>query len=42
MALPEPISQEPAIGEVLSLLAGVGATQHLTGTKPARGHAAAT
>ena len=31
MPLPEPTSQEPAIGEVLALLAGVGARQQLTG-----------
>jgi hypothetical protein len=42
MPLPEPTSQEPAIGEVLALLAGASATPHPTGTKPARDHRAAT
>jgi len=36
MPLPEPTSQEPAIGEVLALLAGADMRQHLTGTEPAR------
>jgi hypothetical protein len=35
LPLPEPASQEPAIGDVLDLLAGVGAGQQLTGTRPA-------
>ena len=35
LPLPEPASQEPAIGEVLALLAGAGAGQQLTGTRPA-------
>jgi hypothetical protein len=35
LPLPEPASQEPAIGEVLALLAGVGAGQQLTRTRPA-------
>jgi predicted DNA-binding transcriptional regulator YafY len=38
MPLPEPTSQEPAIGEVLALLAGAGARQHLTGMESPRGH----
>ena len=38
MPLPEPTSQEPAIGEVLALLAGADARQPLAGTEPARGH----
>jgi hypothetical protein len=33
--LPEPASQEPAIGDVLALLAGAGARPLLTGTGPA-------
>jgi hypothetical protein len=32
LPLPEPASQEPAIGEVLALLVGASAAQHLTGT----------
>ena len=32
--LPEPATQEPAIGEVLALLAGAGARLQLTGTGP--------
>jgi hypothetical protein len=36
--LPEPASQEPAIGEVLALLAGADARLQLTGTGPAWGH----
>jgi hypothetical protein len=35
LPLPEPASQEPAIGDVLALLAGAGAGQPLTGTRPA-------
>jgi hypothetical protein len=35
LPLPEPASQEPAIGDVLALLAGAGAGQQLTGTRPA-------
>ena len=35
LPLPEPASQEPAIGEVLALLAGAGARLQLTGTRPA-------
>jgi len=35
LRLPEPASQEPAIGEVLALLAGAGARLQLTGTGPA-------
>ncbi len=38
MPLPEPTSQEPAIDEVLALLAGADTGQHLTGTDPVRGH----
>jgi hypothetical protein len=38
LPLPEPASQEPAIGEVLALLAGAGARLQLTRTGPARGH----
>ena len=34
LPLPEPASQEPAIGEVLALLAGTGARLQLTGTGP--------
>jgi hypothetical protein len=33
LPLPEPASQEPAIGDVLALLAGAGAGQQLTGTR---------
>ena len=35
LPLPEPTSQEPAIGEVLALLAGADARLQLTGTGPA-------
>jgi hypothetical protein len=35
MPLPEPTSQQPAIGEVLALLARVGAGRQLTGGNPA-------
>jgi hypothetical protein len=35
LPLPEPASQEPAIGGVLALLAGAGARLRLTGTGPA-------
>jgi hypothetical protein len=35
LPLSEPASQEPAIGDVLALLAGAGAGQQLTGTRPA-------
>ena len=35
LPLPEPATQEPAIGEVLALLAGAGARLQLTGTRPA-------
>ena len=34
LPLPEPASQEPAIGDVLALLAGAGARPQLTGTGP--------
>jgi hypothetical protein len=34
LPLPEPASQEPAIGDVLALLAGAGARLQLTGTGP--------
>ena len=37
LPLPEPASQEPAIGDVLALLAGAGARLQLTGTGPACG-----
>jgi predicted DNA-binding transcriptional regulator YafY len=39
MPLREPTSQEPAIGEVLALLAGASTTQHATVREPARGTA---
>jgi hypothetical protein len=42
MPLPEPTSQEPAIGEVLALLAGAAARQHLARTEPAPGHRGVT
>ena len=35
LPLPEPATQEPAIGEVLALLAGPGARLQLTGPVPA-------
>jgi hypothetical protein len=35
LPLPEPASQEPAIGDVLALPAGAGARLQLTGTGPA-------
>ena len=35
LPLPEPASQEPAIGGVLALLAGAGARLQLSGTGPA-------
>jgi hypothetical protein len=35
LPLPEPASQEPAIGDVLALLAGAGAKLQPTGTGPA-------
>ena len=35
LPLPEPASQEPAIGDVLALLAGAGARLQLTGPGPA-------
>ena len=35
LPLPEPASQEPAIGDVPALLAGAGARLRLTGTGPA-------
>ena len=38
LLLPEPASQEPAIGGVLALFAGAGARLQLTGTGPASGH----
>jgi hypothetical protein len=38
LRLPEPASQEPAIGGVLALLAGAGGRLQLTGTGPAGGH----
>ncbi len=38
LPLPEPASQEPAIGDVLALLAAACARTRLTGTGPARGH----
>ena len=34
LPLPEPASQEPAIGEAPALLAGAGARLRLTGTRP--------
>jgi MarR family len=34
LPMPEPASQEPAIGEVLALLAGAGARLQLTGPGP--------
>ena len=34
LPLPEPATQEPAIGDVLALLAGAGARLHLTGPGP--------
>jgi hypothetical protein len=34
LPLPEPASQEPAIGDVLALLVGEGAMQNLTGDPP--------
>jgi len=34
LPLPEPATREPAIGEVLALLAGAGARLQLTGTRP--------
>ena len=34
LPLPEPATQEPAIGEVLALLAGAGARLQLTGPGP--------
>ncbi len=34
LPLPEPATQEPAIGEVPALLAGAGARLQLTGTRP--------
>jgi MarR family len=37
LPLPEPASQEPAIGDVLALLPGAGARLQLTGTGPACG-----
>jgi hypothetical protein len=40
MPLPEPTSQEPAIGDVLALLAGADTGQHPAGTEPARGRRA--
>jgi DNA-binding transcriptional ArsR family regulator len=35
LPLPEPASQDPAIGDVLALPAGTGARPELTGTGPA-------
>ena len=35
LPLPEPASQEPAIGDVLAVLAGDGASQRQTGSRPA-------
>ena len=35
LPLPEPATQEPAIGDVLALLAGAGARRQPTGTGPA-------
>jgi hypothetical protein len=35
LPLPEPATQEPAIGDVLALLAGTGARLQPTGTGPA-------
>jgi hypothetical protein len=35
LPLPEPASQEPAIGDVLALPAGAGTRLQLTGTGPA-------
>src|ERR1035438_6411277 len=40
LPLPEPASQEPAIGDVLALLADAGARLQLTGTGPACGRRA--
>jgi hypothetical protein len=37
MPLPEPTSQQPAIGEVLTLLAGASAGRQLSGGNPAEG-----
>jgi hypothetical protein len=34
LPLPEPGTRQPAIGEVLALLAGAGARLRLTGTRP--------
>ena len=34
LPMPEPASQEPAIGEVIALLAGAGARLQLTGPGP--------
>jgi hypothetical protein len=43
LPLPEPASQEPAIGEVLALLAGAGAGRQLTrGNQPEASTAAGT
>jgi hypothetical protein len=38
LPLPEPTSQQLAIGEVLALLPGAHTRQHLTGAEPPRGH----
>jgi hypothetical protein len=38
LPLPEPASQEPAIGDVLALLAGEDAKQHLTSANPPIGN----
>jgi DNA-binding IclR family transcriptional regulator len=35
LPLPDAASREPAIGDVLALLAGAGTGQQLTGTRPA-------
>jgi hypothetical protein len=40
LPLPEPASQEPAIGDVLALLAGDGAAQKLRGSAAGHEHAA--
>ncbi len=39
LPLPEPVSQEPAIGDVLALLVGDGAAQELRASAPGRDQA---
>jgi hypothetical protein len=39
LPLPEPASQEPAIGDVLAMLAGAGTVQDLRGSAHGREHA---